>query len=61
MQSIFIDITSHPQLGFAKLPGHCIVIQADSMFSAESTTPTIGLLTLFHLVEHGKSNIAYLL
>ncbi len=61
MQSTFVDITSYLQLCFAELPDHCIVVDADYKLTIESTTPTIGVLTLFLLVEHTKLSIAYLL
>ena len=60
MQSIFVDATSDLQLYSTKLPGHYIVVQAVSKLISGSATPTNGLLTLFLLMEYGKSSITYL-
>ena len=61
MQSTLVDATSYLQLCSAKLPGHCVVVQADSKLTGGSAALTTGLLTLFLLVKHGKSSIICLL
>ena len=61
MQSTFVDTTSHLQLCSAKLPGHCVIVQADSKLTGRFAAFMTELLTFFFLVKYGKSSIAYLL
>ena len=58
---LYIVTTGHLQFYSAKLPGHCVIIQADSKLTDRFVAPMTELLAFFLLVEHSKLSITCLL